>query len=143
MPRQSRMQIPGWAWPACLVAMALGAVALSWALRPVGAEGVSLLGQPLDAPCPYLAETGDPCPNCGFTRALMWAGRGRLWRAAGYHPGGAALMVWLWMGGVVGARRLVGGDFSAWRAPWQALVGGALTWMVGLYVGTWVLKLLL
>jgi hypothetical protein len=52
-------------------------------------------------------------------------------------------MVWLWMGGVVGARRLVGGDFSAWRAPWQALVGGALTWMVGLYVGTWVLKLLL
>jgi hypothetical protein len=143
MPRQRRLRIPGWAWPACTVALAVGAVALSWTLRPADGDGVSFLGQVMDQPCPYLAETGDPCPNCGFTRALMWAGRGRLLRAAGYHPGGAALMVWLVVGGVIGSRRLIGGDVSAWKVPWQVLVGGALTWMVGLYVGTWVVRLLL
>lgn len=142
MPGQSRLRIPDWAWPACLLAVAVGAVALSWMLRPVGADGVAFLGQPLDEPCPYLAQTGDPCPNCGFTRSLMWAGRGRLWRAAGYHPAGAALWIWMVTGGAIGARRLFGGGPTAWRVPWQVLVGGALTWMVGLYAGGWLFRLL-
>lgn len=143
MPRLRRQRIPGWTWPACMVVLATGALALSWLLQPVDTDGVSFLGRPLDRPCPYLAESGDPCPNCGFTRSLMWAGRGRLWRAVGYHPGGAALLTWMVLGGVIGMRRLLGRDPKAWRVPWQVLVGGALIWMLGLYVGTWLVRLLL
>jgi len=142
MPRTSQRRIPRWAWPACMTALAIGALALSWMLHPAGEDGVSFLGRPLDQPCSVLLETGRPCPNCGFTRSLMWAGRGRLWRATQYHPAGATLLVWMVVGGVIGSRRLLGRDPRAWKVPWQVLVGGVLLWMVGLYSGAWVARLL-
>ena len=141
MPRQSQRHIPPWVWPSTLVALALGTVALSWCLQPVGG-GVSFLGQPLDQACPYLLETGDPCPNCGFTRAVMWTGRGQPWRGAPLHPAGTALVMWIVFGGVIGGRRLLWRRYDAWRVPWPILVGWALLCMVGLYAGTWVVRLL-
>ena len=141
VPRQSHRRIPRWAWPACMVVAAVGALGLSWCLQPSG-DQVSFLGQPLDQPCPFLMETGDPCPNCGFTRAVMWTGRGQPWRAVRHHPAGTAVMVWLLFGGTVGARRLLGRQHDAWKTPWPLLVGWALLCMVGLYVGTWVARLL-
>ncbi len=136
-------RIPAWVWPACRVLLAAGTLAFSWSLRPEGDDGVSLLGRPLDQPCPYLERTGDPCPNCGATRAILWTGRGRLLRALSYHPAGTAVMMWALLGGVIGARRLLTRRHDAWKVPWQVLVGWALLCMLVLYVGVWVARLLL
>lgn len=126
-----------------MVFLAAGALAFSWSLSPLGDDGVSLLGRTLDQPCPYLQQTGDPCPNCGFTRSIMWIGRGRVLRALTYHPAGTAVMAWALLGGAIGARRLITRRHDAWRVPWQVLVGWALLCMVGLYVGVWVARLLI
>jgi hypothetical protein len=97
----------------------LAAGALPFAVAPVvhGLDG-------LDAPCPFLAVTGLPCPLCGGTRAVALAAQGD----AAFLKYGAVwvvVLVALTLAGVVA----LAGRLPALRRPMTVLAATfAVAW---------------
>jgi hypothetical protein len=58
-------------------------------LRVPWAEGV------LPETCSILIATGQPCPSCGATRAVVSALRGEIARSRGFHSAGIAIAAML------------------------------------------------
>jgi hypothetical protein len=52
--------------------------------------------------CPSVRWTQAPCPGCGMTRCGANLVRGRLRRAADYHPAGVVIVPLLFVAGAVG-----------------------------------------
>lgn len=125
-----------------LVALGIGALAASLALYPDGDRWVYLPnGAKFGDTCAFVVMTGMPCPQCGMTRAFVHAARLHLVEAFTYSPGGLGLFLWIQVGAVIGAIRLIKDDPLAATLPWRFTVGWALFWMVGLYAVPWFLRL--
>lgn len=129
---------PWWAWPAAMTAMGSAVVLISVVFGPGHGERIDLLGHPWGEPCGFYVHTGVPCPQCGMTRAWVWAARGHVWRSFLYNPAGAAMFWWLVLAGVLGAVRLASRRPNLVRVPPNALVVWTIAWMVGFYLLPWI-----
>lgn len=116
----------------------LGAAAL---FAPGPGETVLFRGEPWGGPCTFLATTGMPCTTCGMTRSWVHLAAGHPLEALAYNPAGAVLFAWLSALGLLGLARLVLPAARRLRASWQLMVGWILSWILGLYLGGWLLRL--
>ena len=141
--RVSQWRTPVWGYDAGLVVLAVAVLAASWALVPGPDEFTYFAwnGAKFGDTCAFLTLTGQPCPQCGMTRAFVHAARGHLVTAFWYSPGGLGLFLWSQVGGVLGAIRLVRRDPRAVPVPWQITVGWAALWTLGLYLVPYGLRL--
>jgi len=142
LDRVAAVRIPWWVYNGGLVALGLGAFAAALFFRP-GEDPRFVYwpgGAQLGDTCAFLAQTGMPCPQCGMTRSWVFAARGQLLAAFTYNPGGLGLFVWLQVGALIGAVRLVTRRPQVLSPPWQLTVGWALCWMVLLYLLPWALR---
>ncbi len=133
------MNIPWWAWPASMLALAVAMWAAALILQPMG-EWTGIAGQRIGETCAFITATGQPCPNCGMTRAFLWSARLHLLRGFLYSPAGAALFWWITVAGGIGAVRLWTRDPRRLAPRWQVFVGWSAVWIV-LYLVTWFLRL--
>ena len=51
------------------------------------------------------------------------------------------LLLWMAFGGILGAVRLIRRDKKALLMPYNVVAGFGLFWMLGLYIGLWVLRM--
>ena len=58
--------------------------------------------------CVFRGLTGVPCPGCGLTRGVAWLMRGKIGRAAEYHPLAPLLAVEAVVGWVLAGLVLAG-----------------------------------
>ena len=141
--RIARVRYPWWGWPALLVGMGVFAVTMSLLLHP-GPHGEFVHfpdGTKFGDTCAFLLVAGVPCPQCGMTRSWVHAVRLDLWTGFWYSPAGFALFWWVIVGSFIGAVRLIKRDPKALRVPWGFNVGWSVFWLVGLYLGPWILRL--
>ena len=136
---------PWWIWPAILVFLGVGATASSLVFypSPYGDEWTYVFGTQFGDTCGMIKAVGQPCPQCGMTRAWTHGVRGNLVQAFWYNPGGLTLLLWLQAGAFVGAVRLLRRDPHAARIHHNVLAGWAMFWMVFLYMGPWLARILL
>lgn len=134
---------PWWLWPSVLVTMAGGALgaALLFYPSPTDPTMVFVAGVPFGGECGMKQALGLPCPQCGMTRSWVYLARGRVIEAFTFNTAGALLLLWIWVGGLFGAIRLVTGDPDKLRLPWVVLFIWALFWMAVPYVGFWVARM--
>jgi Protein of unknown function (DUF2752) len=137
------IRLPWWTYDGGLVVLAALTLAASWALSPgVDPEWVYLpSGEQLGETCLFLTVTGAPCPQCGMTRAFVYAARGDFLTAWLRNPGGLALFLWILVGGAIGGYRLARPRARAWEVPHQVVIGWTLFWLVGLYIVPYALRL--
>ncbi|HHO53714.1 MAG TPA: DUF2752 domain-containing protein [Deltaproteobacteria bacterium] len=141
--RLARIHPPWWVWPAGLLLAGIFALSASLLLHPGPDEFVYFPnGQRFGDTCAFIVVTGSPCPQCGMTRSWVYAARGQLWTSFLYNPAGLALFGWIMVGALIGAVRLIRRDPEALRPPWQLNVAWAVFWLIGLYAGPWILRLL-
>ena len=133
---------PWWLYNGALLLLGLVTLAASWALSPGDDPRFTYLptGARFGDTCGFLTATGLPCPQCGMTRAFVWAARGHLVDAFRYSPGGLGLFLWIQVGALIGLVRLVLRDPRALTPPWQLTVYWALGWIVLLYAVPWFLR---
>lgn len=131
---------PWWAWPALLLVMGVGAVAASLVFYPGGDEWTYIMGQRFGAGCTIQELTGMPCPSCGMTRSWVHLSRFEILTSLRYNAAGSVLLLWLAFGGILGAVRLARRDERAIRLPYNIVAGFGLFWMLGLYIGLWLLR---
>ncbi len=137
------LELPWGVWPALLVVMAVVSEGLSLFFQPMGAEWVSFPGgEKLGDTCMMIVQTGQPCPQCGMTRAWVHGVRLNLVQAFFYSPAGLTLLGWINAGGVVGLARLVTRDPRKWEPHPTWLVAWVLIWLVPLYTGGWLLRMI-
>lgn len=127
------------AWPCLLALLGACTLAISWLVVPGSGEEVTLFGRPPSPPCPVLLETGQPCGQCGMTRAFVWAARGDWPLAFRYNPSGLLLWIGLVSGGVIGSIRLAKRDPSLLRISWPLLGTLAAGWLA-VYGGGYALR---
>jgi len=133
---------PRWIWPAFLVVLGVGSIAVSLLFYPGGDEWTYVLGQRFGGECAVTQATGLPCPSCGMTRSWVHLVRGDVLTSARYNLAGTTLLLWLAVGAFLGAVRLITGNYRKWEIPYKLVAGFALVWMIGLYMGVWGLRLL-
>lgn len=136
-----RRRIPAWVWPSVLLVMGLGALVLSVVFYPGGDEWTYLFGMRFGAGCSFTEATGLACPSCGMTRSWVHLSRGQVITAATYNIAGATLLLWLWVGGFLGAVRLITRDYKKWQLPYNVVAGFGLFWMIVLYIGFWLARI--
>lgn len=74
---------------ALLALLAGGALVLfSLEVTPANTVRVPWANAELPETCQFLLRTGQPCPGCGITRALVCAAHGDLAAARAFHPAG-------------------------------------------------------
>jgi hypothetical protein len=134
---------PWWLWPGVLVAMAVVANGLSLFFQPLGDEWVAFPGgTQFGDTCAMIMATGQPCPQCGMTRAWVHAVRGDLIAAWFYSPSGLLLLAWVNAAGLIGVARLVTQNPRKWELPTGIMMGWVMFWLFPMYIGTYVLRLI-
>ena len=125
---------PWWWWDLTMVVTGATALAAALILEP-SADGhwVLFQGHQVGDTCAAITLTGDPCPQCGMTRAFVYGARLDVVRAFLYNPGGYTLFVWFEVGMVIGAIRLIARDPGAVKVPWQLPVYWTGFWFLFLY----------
>jgi len=134
-------QAPWWVWNVFLVVTAVTALAASLALTPGDGEWVYFMGEQVGETCAAIQVTGQPCPQCGMTRSFVYGARFRIVEAFLFNPAGYALFLWIQVGGVLGAYRLVRRNGRAAQLPWELVAGWTMLWFVGLWAIPWVARL--
>lgn len=135
-------EAPWWAWNGFLVLLAVGSLVAALALEPGGDEFVYLAGHKVGDTCAAITYTGHPCPQCGMTRSFVHGARFDVVRAFFYNPAGYTLFLWLQAAGIVGAIRLLRRSPRAVRVPYQLLVGWTMFWVIVLYLGPYIARLM-
>ncbi|MCB9673528.1 MAG: DUF2752 domain-containing protein [Alphaproteobacteria bacterium] len=131
-----------WVWPVILVGLAVLSDGLSLFFQPMGAEWVAFPnGERFGDTCAMIVTTGQPCPQCGMTRAWVHGVRLDLVSAFLYSPAGLALLAWINAGGIVGIARLVTRNPRRLEPPAFLLLGWVMVWLFPLYIGTWLLRM--
>ena len=133
-------QAPWWVWNVFLVGLAVAATGTSWMLTP-GPEWVYFMGEQVGETCAAIQLTGYPCPQCGMTRSFVYGARFEVVKAFLFNPAGYALFLWIQVGGILGAYRLIRRDGGAAELPWQLVAGWTMLWMLGLWMLPWVGRL--
>ena len=128
-------------WALLLLGSATVALLAGWIWSPGPDETVLLAGEPFGAPCAFREATGHACLTCGMTRSWVHIARGHLLTAFAYSPSGASLWLWLVWGGVLATVRIATRRLRLAMLPWKVMVGWTLFWMLGLYLGSWLLRL--
>jgi len=77
-----------------------------------------------------------------MTRSWVWLVRGELTKAFTYNAAGSLLLIWIAAGGVLGGVRLLTGNHELMKVPFHWLQRGMVFWLVGPYLGLWVVRLL-
>lgn len=132
-------ELPAWNLGLALLGLIpLGAASF---FSPGPGEAVLFRGAPWGSPCTFLEATGSPCTTCGMTRSWVHLAAGHPLEALSYNPAGAVLFVWLAALGLLGLVRLLLPAARRLQAPWQLMVGWILFWILGLYLGGWLLRL--
>lgn len=133
---------PWWLWNVFLLTLGIGAFGAALLLSP-GADEFCYLpdGTQFGETCAFITVTGQPCPQCGMTRSWVYGARGMFVTAFWYNPAGLALFLWIQVGALIGAARLVVRDPKRFVAPWRFNVGWAMFWLIVLYAIPWVLRL--
>jgi hypothetical protein len=141
--RIAQLQPPWWLWNTFLVVLGVSALGSALLLHPGPDEFVYFPnGVRFGDTCAFITLTGQPCPQCGMTRSWVYAARGQWVTSFWYSPGGLALFLWIQLGAVIGAVRLITRTPDRLVPPWALNVGWVLFWLVGLYAVPWVLRLL-
>jgi len=106
-------------------------------LLDIDGERVLLAGRVVAPVCAFRLHTGKPCPNCGLTRSLALAARGRLPEALDANPTGpaalagtllaAGILLWLALASRPGAAR-----------PAAAAAAGIGALVAALWLAHWV-----
>jgi len=131
-----------WVWPVVLVGLAVLADGLSLFFQPMGPEWVAFPnGKQFGDTCAMILTTGQPCPQCGMTRAWVHGVRLDLISAFFYSPSGIALLAWINIAGGIGAIRLITRNPRRFEPPAWLLFGWTLFWLIPLYVGSWILRI--
>ena len=134
---------PWWLWPACLLGMGVLSIFLSLFFQPMGMSWVQWpWGGQLGDTCGMIVATGLPCPQCGMTRSWVHGIRGDLQAAFTYNAAGLALLGWTITGGAIGAVRLITRNPKALQPPTWLLFGWISFWLVPLYLGGYVHRLM-
>lgn len=135
---------PWWLWPSVLVLLGGGAVGAALFFTPAADDPttVLVLGQSFGGECGMKTALGVPCPQCGMTRSWVYLARGRILEAFTFNVAGALLFLWIVIGGLIGALRLVTGRERLLSPPWIALFIWVMFWVIVPYVGLWVARLL-
>ncbi|MEZ4321990.1 MAG: DUF2752 domain-containing protein [Myxococcota bacterium] len=134
---------PWWVWPLVLVGLASISDGLALFFQPMGPEWVAFpTGEKFGDTCAMILATGQPCPQCGMTRAWVHAVRFDLIAAFFYSPSGLALLAWINAAGAIGLVRLATRSPRRFEPPAWLLMGWTLFWLVPLYIGTWILRIL-
>lgn len=143
MDRRARLRVPWWTYDAGLVLFAALAWVSARALQ-IGADPRWVYlpsGEKFGDTCLWLTLTGTPCPQCGMTRAFVYAAHGDWLTAFLMNPAGFALFGWILVGGAIGAYRLLRRSPRVAHLPQEVLVGWVLFWLVGLYLVPYLLRL--
>jgi len=138
-------RLPWWVWPSVLVFLGAASVAGALAVSPDpgGDPTVLMLGDlRFGGECGMKKAFGLPCPQCGMTRSWVYLIRGRVAEAFSFNAAGAILLLWLAVGGLIGALRLVSGRARLLAPPWIALFIGSMLWVVIPYFGLWIARIL-
>lgn len=135
---------PWWLWPSALVLLAALSIGASLTFYPVADDPtmVYIAGIPFGGECGLKTALGIPCAQCGMTRSWVYLVRGRVVEAFTYNTAGALLLLWIVVGGIIGAIRLVTGRERALRPPWWLLVTWTVFWAVVPYLGFWVFRIM-
>lgn len=135
---------PWWLWPSVLVLLAGGALGASLTFYPAQGDpsSVLILGQTFGGECGMKQAIGLPCPQCGMTRSWVHLARGRVVEAFTFNAAGALLLLWILIGGMIGAARLVTGRETLFRPPWGLLLAWVLFWLIVPYMGLWVARMI-
>ena len=117
-----------------------GAVIVGHVLSP-RASGYGTAEQLSFPGCSFLANSGYPCPGCGFTTSFSAMAHGRIGRALGAHPFGVAAFALVVVIGLAGAAELASGRSALhvlrpglWWI-WAGLIGLLAGWGVKLAAG--------
>ena len=133
---------PWWGWSSILLGLAFFSVLASILVYPEGAhEELWLFGVRFGGECGMDTAFGIPCPQCGMTRSWVYLVRGQLLRATTYNPGGVILLLWIVVGGCIGALRLVRRNPRFLSPPWTVLFIWCMFWIVGPYLGLYFARL--
>ena len=142
LDRLARAQAPWWLWPLALVLLMVVSDTASLVLQPAGDSWVAFPnGSRFGDTCAMIQTTGHPCPQCGMTRAWVHGIRGDLVASFFYNPAGLALLVWVNVGGVFGAIRLLTRNPRAARVPELVFFGWLMIWLLPLWVGGYTIRL--
>lgn len=132
-----------WVWPISQVVLGFGALGGALLFYPgAGGEWVYVFGYQFGGPCGFEEATGLGCPSCGMTRSWVHLARLHLVQAFTYNAAGALLLLGLVGSGVQGLVRLITRDPKKWRVPFNWVSSVVIAWMVGPYLGMWILRLL-
>jgi len=137
----AEIETPWWLWNGFLVVLALSTLTAALMLEPRADQFVYLWGHKVGDTCAAITYTGYPCPQCGMTRSFVYGARFDVMRAFWYNPAGYTLFVWLQVGGVVGAIRLLRRDRRALGIPYWVPVYWTGFWVVVLYLVPYLLRL--
>ncbi|TVQ94142.1 MAG: DUF2752 domain-containing protein [Deltaproteobacteria bacterium] len=109
---------------------------------PADPTVVLIAGIPFGGECGMKQAFDLPCPQCGMTRSWVYLVRGRVLEAFTFNTAGALLLLWIWIGGLIGALRLITGKEGLLRPPWIAMFAWAIFWLIVPYAGFWVARML-
>jgi hypothetical protein len=132
---------PWWVWNVLMVVAGVSALLAALILEPGPGEWVYFHGHQVGQTCAAITVTGFPCPQCGMTRSFVYGARFQILEAMAYNPAGYTLFVWMQVGAVIGAVRLIARDPAAVRVPWQLPVYWTGFWFVFLYLIPYIARL--
>jgi len=75
-----------------------------------------------------------------MTRSWVWTARGHLATGFAYNPAGATLLLWVFVGGVIGGVRLATGQLRRFQLGFWAWFAWALVWCGPIWLGLWGLR---
>jgi hypothetical protein len=134
-------RMPDWAWSSLLLVVGLLSVLVSVVFYPSeDPNWTMILGRQFGGECGFQMAFGLPCPSCGMTRSWVWLVRGEIGKAFAYNAAGAMLLLWLALGGFLGALRLVTRNYKLLVVPFPALFWWTMFWLAGPYLGMWVAR---
>ena len=137
-----RTRFPAWMWPVTMVLLGVGALIPALVFYPGGDEWTYIFGMRFGGGCAFLETTGQPCPSCGMTRSWVHLARGEFFTSAMYNIAGSTLLLWLVFTGILGSIRLATRNYTKWTVPYNWVAGWALFWMIALYMGLWITRML-
>jgi hypothetical protein len=135
-------QLPWWVWPSVLVLLASVSIAAAWTIAPTEDPTKLAIGAyPFGGECGMKKMLGIPCPQCGMTRSWVYLVRGRVAEAFTFNAAGALLLLWIGVGGLIGALRLATGRARLLAPPWILLFVWSMLWVALPYGGLWVARI--
>ena len=83
-----------------------------------------------------------PCPSCGMTRSWVWLARGQEQQEE--RSGQVVLdrAEHVTASGLLGLARVVVREPARWKVPMNWISTMVIAWLVGPYLGLWVLRML-